>query len=726
MPESDQSKNEQPEPKFARLHAKRGGKRSVVTKLQAEVATYIESRASSYAEPNVVSHLESISESLTTKKEYLKQVDEEILGLCAIEEIEKEIEECSDWETRINETLGKIRKYKQGRYRATPSSIANRQPSTAPVSSTPVRDGTPSSNQPHSSGEGTSSSDLNLSLKSSASFGVKLPKISLPRFNGEITKFSTFWQSFDCAVNQNPSVSPVEKFNYLLSLLDRQAFRALQGLEITGENYQPAVEILKSRFGNKQQIINDHMAALLRLQSHPNERVANLRYILDSIIIHFRGLESLGMPSERYGSLLLPIIMNRMPKEITCQVAKKITKEIWPIEEILDIIRSEVEAKEFSEKVVASKPTERPVSLRPRPKHVHGTTQSFVAKVEKGSPTCLFCKEQHLSIKCTKVTDVRERKALIQEAKVCFCLKPGQQAKTCDINYRKCGGHLHQTICFKKTSAEIKPNESSETSSLSASSKSMETVLVMTASAFVYGEDKGQKTKITILFDSGSQRSYVSEKLARQLTLDAKAKETVNLNTFGSTKYSKLTLNSVVVTVEVENSENIPVSALTHNVICTPLSPRISIGNFPHLHGLALADCFEDANPKRIDLLIGLDAYFNFIQRDVIHGKPKEPVALRSKLGWIVSGSVRNDSSNSNSFSSTNLILEGFDSAASENFRENEILSTLKEFWQHEACGSFDINDKESTKKTTPSSPQHDHVSIVHNGERYETNLLFN
>ena len=70
--DSDQSKNEQPESNFARLRAKRGGNRSVVTKLQAEVATYIESRASSYAEPNVVSRLESISESLRTKKEYLK------------------------------------------------------------------------------------------------------------------------------------------------------------------------------------------------------------------------------------------------------------------------------------------------------------------------------------------------------------------------------------------------------------------------------------------------------------------------------------------------------------------------------------------------------------------------------------------------------------------------------------------------------------------------------
>ena len=111
---------------------------------------------------------------------------------------------------------------------------------------------------------------------------------------------------------------------------------------------------------------------------------------------------------------------------------------------------------------------------------------------------------------------------------------------------------------------------------------------------------------ITILFDSGSQRSYVSEELARQLTLDANAKETVNVNTFGSTKYNKLTLNSVVVNVEVGNNEIIPVNALTHKVICTSLTPRINVGNFSHLHGLLMADCFEDASPKRIDILIGL------------------------------------------------------------------------------------------------------------------------
>ena len=35
---------------------------------------------------------------------------------------------------------------------------------------------------------------------------VKLPKLSIPSFNGNITKWMRFWDSFDSAVNQNPEL----------------------------------------------------------------------------------------------------------------------------------------------------------------------------------------------------------------------------------------------------------------------------------------------------------------------------------------------------------------------------------------------------------------------------------------------------------------------------------------------------------------------------------------
>jgi len=61
------------------------------------------------------------------------------------------------------------------------------------------------------------------------------------------------------------SLSKIDKFNYLNSLLEGSAAAALQGLSLTEGNYDDALDILKTRFGNPQQIITGHMEELLKL-----------------------------------------------------------------------------------------------------------------------------------------------------------------------------------------------------------------------------------------------------------------------------------------------------------------------------------------------------------------------------------------------------------------------------------------------------------------------------
>ena len=83
---------------------------------------------------------------------------------------------------------------------------------------------------------------------------VKLPKLVLNRFNGDLTKWSTFWDSSESSVHNNPSLSGVDKFNYLYTLLEGTASEAISGLKLTSANYEEAIAVLKKRFGNKQQI----------------------------------------------------------------------------------------------------------------------------------------------------------------------------------------------------------------------------------------------------------------------------------------------------------------------------------------------------------------------------------------------------------------------------------------------------------------------------------------
>ena len=99
------------------------------------------------------------------------------------------------------------------------------------------------------------------------SLRVKLPNLSLKRFNGDLTKWMTFWDTFESAVHNNPTLSSIDKFNYLNSLLESAAAaEAIAGLTLMSANYEEAIATLRQRFGNKQLNVNRHMDVLLNLE----------------------------------------------------------------------------------------------------------------------------------------------------------------------------------------------------------------------------------------------------------------------------------------------------------------------------------------------------------------------------------------------------------------------------------------------------------------------------
>ncbi|XP_011702560.1 PREDICTED: uncharacterized protein LOC105458737 [Wasmannia auropunctata] len=66
---------------------------------------------------------------------------------------------------------------------------------------------------------------------------------------------------------------------------------------------------------------------------------------------------------------------------------------------------------------------------------------------------------------------------------------------------------------------------------------------------------------------------------------------------------------------------------------------RTERGTWAHLQGLELADP-EFLATDSIDILLGADIYANILQAGLRKGGPREPVAQKTKLGWILSGIV--------------------------------------------------------------------------------------
>ena len=146
---------------------------------------------------------------------------------------------------------------------------------------------------------------------------VRLPKLELKKFSGKIHEFQEFWDSFESAIHDNESLSKVDKFKYLRSFLEEPAKSVIAGILVTDAHYETAINLLKKRFGKTEVIQRAHINHLMNLAPVYNEKnISRLRTLHDQVEAHFRGLEAQGVDMSTYSSIVVPILMRKIPKVV--------------------------------------------------------------------------------------------------------------------------------------------------------------------------------------------------------------------------------------------------------------------------------------------------------------------------------------------------------------------------------------------------------------------------
>ena len=756
-----------------RIKATRRGNRAVITK-------YINEAKEILAKENIDEHarerLKTLHELLAEKLQLVKKFDEEILKLCDVKEIENEIDQSEELNSRVLDIKRLISKFFTDTGKVPIHDISIPGPITPPVEITEVggissvnnvsnetlneQDNVnstqgptavlPPSNPnpidpPINSASPTFS---NQSIGNYVGYGAKtkLPKLVLPRFKGVITEFRPFWDSFENAVHKNTSLSSIDKFNYLYSLLEGPALLVIKGLALTEENYQIAVDILKQRYGNTQVVISAHMDEMLKLPDCSSGKVHDLRKVYDKINVNVRGLEALGVKSEQYGSLLIPVIMSKLPTELRIQVARKTADELWKIDDIIEIIRKELEAREISESVRTSNPRFNDI-----PKHKDGWRQNRQQGCDSSASSlfvtdgkgerkikCVYCGQNHYSASCEQVNVVEDRKGILRDKKRCYlCLQGGHRAHECERGRlcRWCNGKHHQSICSKatrtlpKNNTDQPPNkevkdEKKETPNLTTTTTSngSSKVLLQTATTHAYSPHNNRAIPVRVLLDSGSQRSYATNHLKKRLGLQPVKKETLNLNTFGQDKFTKQKCDVISLNLKSNDGNDIEVSAVCFEKICSPIPTKIQLDRYAHLKELDLADSSLSENGHdEIDILIGSDYYYDVVIGEVVRGE-SGPVAVSSKFGWVVSGPSKDTGRNKNA-TLAHLVIEQEGTAPhlypDSIKRDDNLTQSLQRFWDTESIGIENDQFSESTK-------QKEFLHKVHFDKeegRYEVNL---
>ena len=176
-----------------------------------------------------------------------------------------------------------------------------------------------------------------------------------------------------------------------------------------------------------------------------------------------------------------------------------------------------------------------------------------------------FCKLiGHPPSRCLKVTNNLSRKDILRKSGLCFICFGEHLASQCKSQYRcnKCKGKHHISICtFNENKPyDLKNYQQTEQSTSTNFSADKNAVLLQTAYVEVKNPNHSKKKNSHLLFDTGSQRTYISNSLRRDLQLPTLRTETLKIKTFGSNNFKSETVD-IVPLILVGNEKLITVEA---------------------------------------------------------------------------------------------------------------------------------------------------------------------
>ena len=158
----------------------------------------------------------------------------------------------------------------------------------------------------------------------------------------------------------------------------------------------------------------------------------------------------------------------------------------------------------------------------------------------------------------------------------------------------KCKKKHHTSICdenqentTQSASSQIKDDKGPKNDHLSADSVSKNRthmgathvlpskahILMQSAVTKISGNNK-QYYQARILFDTGSQRTFITQEMKHKLKLGTMGSELLDVTTFGTLQGRRKTYDLVALTLSTE-VENIKITALVTPVICPPLSAKV-------------------------------------------------------------------------------------------------------------------------------------------------------
>ena len=132
-----------------------------------------------------------------------------------------------------------------------------------------------------------------------------------------------------------------------MSKLSGEAKNSVSGIQLSNENYQVAVELLKERYGDKQAVVTSHYTELINLKPAPNNP-KRLRKMYNDVEKHLRSLQALEQDTDQ--DLFISTITSKLPMDVVIQLeTQKGARTPWTVRELRERFRGYIVAREGAE-----------------------------------------------------------------------------------------------------------------------------------------------------------------------------------------------------------------------------------------------------------------------------------------------------------------------------------------------------------------------------------------
>ena len=367
-----------------------------------------------------------------------------------------------------------------------------------------------------------------------------------------------------------------EKLTHLKTLLTGAAKKAIGNLQLTDENYEPAVNILKKRFTCTQETIETRLKELLHPPKVSKYRdAAGYHQLQLHMSSHLEASKNLGVVDAETKLIIGPAIISALPDEAVARWSDLPDAEITDPKALMNFLGELIKSAERHERTQTGRtkektkpqPSDQPTgscsqlttSVTTKPK---GKKASSPEATKKRDPFP-YDEEDHATWSCTSLSVDKRLELVAREKRCSRCLSRKHLLGHCKVKFPcfKCRENHHTSLCKGErgtsgvatatpgpatggataTPATPKPTSSATLATTKVGKPNLS--LLKTATIFIIGPNG--KKRALCLIDDGAQNTFVREAVAKELGLPNIEDQTMAIRSFGAaaplTKTLKLT-----------------------------------------------------------------------------------------------------------------------------------------------------------------------------------------